>query len=358
MLNVQRFIKEKGLKQLIEEFELTVNETDDLVQLNYNMINSPVNEITNECRGLILEKGTWRVVAKAFDRFFNFNEGKAADIDCASAKAYEKIDGSLILLYFYKGSWRVATRGSINAGGKLPTSDLHKSFAELFWKILDVDNTESVFLKNYTYVFELASMHNRVVKTYEQPELYLLTVVNVANNNYPELPQQQREDFAKQIGVKTPYAVSVEDIDKMVAKANDLPVGDEGFVIVDKNNNRIKIKSKTYLELHKTVNNGKPNIWRLLLSGDLQEFLKYFPAYKEDAKSYVEIYNETLALLETLWSETQGIKDRKEFALKVKDSYVSCYMFLALKGEETPLEIFNKADLEKRVKFFEKNIKE
>jgi len=33
-------------------------------------------------------------------------------------------------------------------------------------------------------------------------------------------------------------------------------------------------------------------------------------------------------------------------------------MFLALKSEETPLEIFNRTDLEKKVKFFEKNIKE
>jgi tRNA splicing ligase len=39
------------------------------------MIGSQKNHpITNECRGLVLETGTWKIVAKTFNRFFNLGE--------------------------------------------------------------------------------------------------------------------------------------------------------------------------------------------------------------------------------------------------------------------------------------------
>lgn len=51
--------------------------------------------IVQECRGLILdEDDNWAVVSYPFDKFFNFNESKAAHLDWASGvDVFEKVDG-------------------------------------------------------------------------------------------------------------------------------------------------------------------------------------------------------------------------------------------------------------------------
>ena len=48
-----------------------------------------------ECRGIILdEQDDWRVVSYPFDKFFNYNESKAAVLDWSQGvDVYEKLDG-------------------------------------------------------------------------------------------------------------------------------------------------------------------------------------------------------------------------------------------------------------------------
>ena len=41
--------------------------------------------VVQECRGLLLEEGTWNVVAMPFTKFFNFGEKLAPTIDWSTA---------------------------------------------------------------------------------------------------------------------------------------------------------------------------------------------------------------------------------------------------------------------------------
>jgi len=76
MLNVQEYLIKNGLQKLQDEFHIEVKEYPDRVTLNYSQIDSPkFNPICDECRGLILRKGTWEVMAMSFVRFYNFAEG-------------------------------------------------------------------------------------------------------------------------------------------------------------------------------------------------------------------------------------------------------------------------------------------
>src|SRR4051812_48509806 len=74
-----------------------------LVQLKYDQISSPFAEpLVRECRGIVLDEADgWRIVARPFDKFFNLGEQLAAEIDWASARPLEKLDGSLAIVYFY-----------------------------------------------------------------------------------------------------------------------------------------------------------------------------------------------------------------------------------------------------------------
>lgn len=52
-----------------------------------------------ECRGLVLDEAKdWAVVAMPYTRFFNYGERWASCIDWATAKVFEKMDGSLMTM--------------------------------------------------------------------------------------------------------------------------------------------------------------------------------------------------------------------------------------------------------------------
>lgn len=66
MLKVQEFLLSGGtLAQLEEQYSIKIREHSFLgvVCLNYDQINSPLGEeIVQECRALILEVGTWKII--------------------------------------------------------------------------------------------------------------------------------------------------------------------------------------------------------------------------------------------------------------------------------------------------------
>lgn len=119
MLNLQTFIHNNpNWRELITRptYCFKVSEKGDLICFKYSQIDSDFNEpLVRECRGIILEKDTWNVVAYPFNKFFNFGEEYADNIDWESAVVETKEDGSLIKIYFYNDEWKIATNGTIDA---------------------------------------------------------------------------------------------------------------------------------------------------------------------------------------------------------------------------------------------------
>lgn len=63
-----------------------------------------------ECRGLVLDEAKdWAVVAMPYTRFFNYGERWASSIDWATAKVFEKMDGSLMTMVRYAVMGIIAT---------------------------------------------------------------------------------------------------------------------------------------------------------------------------------------------------------------------------------------------------------
>jgi hypothetical protein len=108
-----------------------------LVIINYDQIASPKSHpIANECRGLCVElpfdtkelKGLggtaappWTVVAKGMDRFHNYGEipAQSQAFDWSHFTATSKEDGSYMLLYRYRGVWRVNTRHNFSVDARV-----------------------------------------------------------------------------------------------------------------------------------------------------------------------------------------------------------------------------------------------
>lgn len=67
-------------------------------------------------------------------------------------------------------------------------------------------------------------------------------------------------------------------LDEALSAAPKLPLSEEGFVAVDENWNRVKIKNPTYIRAHYLHHNDRPNFLGIPLEREQDEFLAYFPA--------------------------------------------------------------------------------
>lgn len=321
-MELLNFIKEhEDWKELLQEapYFLELKEEDGFVLLKYNQIESDFSQpIVQECRGIILDSNN-KIVCWPFDKFFNYGEYYAAKIDWSSARVQEKIDGSIMKLWYDKnGCWRLSTNGCIDAYKvELNLNDLlklncsYKTFGELFeaaknYKDLDLNALN----QNYTYIFELVSPYNKVVIAY--PEI-LINHIGTRDNI-------TGQEVNVDIGIRKPKEYQINSLEDCVKAASELPSDVEGYVVVDKYWKRIKVKNPIYLQLHRMVSNNDlriKDIINMIFENDYEEFLVYFPEYKsafDDINKKLNILKERI---EVNLPQVRSISDRKEYALKV-----------------------------------------
>lgn len=263
-------------------YNLTIKRDGKLILFKYNQINSDFNEeICCEARGLILEEGTWKVVRMAFKKFFNLGESFAAQLDWNTAVATEKIDGSIISVFFYDGKWRIATNSTIDAfKAELNGVGPYKNFGELFESVLPL-STFTNYNKRRCWTFELVSPYNKVVIDYPETKVYLLSVRDM--DSLEELDLDAVEMIADANGIAVPKRYNLNNEADYRQLVEQMPEGHEGIVVCDGKGERVKIKTLLYFEMHRAKNNGVITLERivdLIRSNDHYEFLSYFPEYK------------------------------------------------------------------------------
>jgi len=261
-LHIQKFLRSgKTLKDLYQRYDVQYNLNSELgiVVFNYRHLSPQNSPIVKESRALILELDTWNVVCKSLDAFYEPSNPHAADVlkafDWSTAKAMEKCDGALVSIYHYKGEWRCGTRFSPD--GALTVWSINSKPTNLTWRQLtervvqDMGYTWQEFTsgldKDVFYTFELVAPENRVIVLYETRKLVLvgaikrdtLEEIDVYSLSYPPL----KPVF---------YEVSnMADCEALVEKFSE-PYDSEGFVVIDKNFNRLKIRNPKHSEMLRT----------------------------------------------------------------------------------------------------------
>ena len=323
------------LAQLQAEYGVNVRQHPDhadLVHVCYDMIDSPKHMIPNSARGHILEVGTWTHVCRPFDRFFNSGEGAAVSIDWSSARSTTKEDGSLLCLWYYGGRWQVSTKGSPNAGGNV--GDRPFTFSQLFWDVWsELGYRQEDLTIGKTYVFELLTPWNKVVVRQNCNRLVLIAVRDNLSGEETDV-----REYAPYLTVVKSYDLNdLQDITATFAELD--PLNFEGYVVVDKDYNRIKVKHPGYVALHHMVSGmSRKNILELVRQGESSEFLTYFPEYSAD---FLEIQGKYLALvsdLDTLWEAIKDLSVGKEFAMGAQKSVYPGPLF-EIKRRGTPIKV-------------------
>lgn len=373
-LKTIKFIKENNnWEELLEQapYFLTIKEDEHYYLLKYNQIESDFsNEIVKECRGLIIDKQTLEPVALSFRKFHNVQEPIHDDIDWITARVQEKIDGSKLLLFYnkYDSKWQVCTSGNLDAY-KANVNDFEITFGDLYEKALKNNNlTKQEFEDkldiHYCYTFELVSPESRVVIPYKEADLYFIGIRNIISFN-EDLPIY----FASYLGIKTPKEYSLKTLDDCLKATDIMGYDEEGFVVVDDNWNRVKIKSPAYVSIHHLRDNGvvnKRRILDLINHNGQDDYLAMFPEYTEYfnevlSKRYNFINRLIKGYRELREFAQDNIKaNRKDFAIWITSNYkdISTFLFNCLNiGLENEYELhkwFESLPVDKQLEYLYK----
>lgn len=140
------------------------------------------------------------------------------------------------------------------------------------------------------------------------------------------------EELDEDIGVKKPKQYDLHTLEDCIATASKMPYSEEGYVVVDKNWNRVKIKSPQYVAVHHLKNNGELNfssLVQLVRANEIEEFCIYFPEYKEYVVKLKNKIDEIISELEKEINElkTKKFDTQKDFAIEVKNKQFSAFYF-------------------------------
>lgn len=315
-----------------------------IILFKYDQIGAPEGDpLVNECRGVILdESDNWRVVSRAFDRFYNYGSVHCQEIDWTTARVQEKLDGSLAVMYYYEGEWRVATSGTPDASGNINGGS--KTFKDYFWEAYgDRELPDHTAPIQSCLVFELTGPLNRVVVPHNEVKLTLLTVRNVDDTNMSEWPRWAVDHVGYQLGfdvVKEFPLQSIDDISKTFETMN--PLHQEGYVVVDGNFNRVKVKHPGYVALHHAKDGMGPKAFlEVARKGETSEVAIAFPEFGGQIEKAAGAIRGLEDCILEAWDSLghRGLQDapQKDFAIGVMTYHkeYSAALF-AIRSKKTP----------------------
>jgi len=234
------------------------------------------DDITLKTRGLVLDT-EGNVIAKSFDKFFNYeelvgNKWVESKIPNEPFEVFEKMDGSLGILFNYNDEWILATKGSFTSDQAIRGMEILKKYR--YEKLI----------KGFTYLFEIIYPENRIVCEYDFEDLILLAVVDnkdgyelrIHDDNI-HLEGIRFRNLYNNLGFKVVKKYDgVRDYSELKSK---ILQNAEGFVIKFENGVRMKIKGEEYVRLHRILTGFSTyDIWEHLKDGkDVMELVEKVP---------------------------------------------------------------------------------
>ena len=250
--NICKFISEHSddWRTLLQnEYKIKIKEDGAYAIFNYNYECDFHNPIVQEARGIIIDTERLEVVCWPFRKFGNHTESYADEIDWDSARVLEKVDGSIIKLWYDARAekWQFSTNGIIRAENAPIESLGALSYMSVIRTADNFDDIDFDALdKDTTYIFELVSPQTQVVIKYDTASLYHIGT----RNNKTGIESDD------DIGIKKPMQYPLTSLEGAINAAIALNGGEdevekEGFVVVDKNWHRVKVKSPDYVLTHR-----------------------------------------------------------------------------------------------------------
>lgn len=300
-----------------------------------------------DCRGIVFDTATGKVIAKRLHKFFNVNEKdetQQANLDWNEPHVIlEKLDGSMIT------PLPLAT--GIRWGTKMGVTDV-----ALPVEVFVSDNPQYVEAAQYaivnhcTLIFEWCSRQQRIVVDYPTEALVLIAVRNNFTGEY--MPYEEMHTvFGNTWGIPIvkAYAGTANSMEALIAETRDL-IGAEGYVVRFESGHMVKVKAEDYVRLHRAkdmisfeksvidliVNEKADDVKAFLQAEDLARFNKFEKEFWDGvtatATKLVELFNNT---------GQHFVRDRRTFAVEFVqklDKKYHKFMYSMYEGK-LPLEL-------------------
>jgi RNA ligase len=283
------------------------------------------DEITLNMRGTVIRDEDGLVIARVFKKFFNIEEIPSALIPNEPFEVFEKMDGSLGILFWYEGEWHLATRGSFVSDQAIKGK-----------AILNAKYDTHFLFKHQTYLFEIIYKENRIVVDYgDQEKLVMLGAIDT--HTLTEIPIDDFQDYGFDIVKKHDF--SGKEFNEM---KEGVDFNSEGYVVRFQSGFRMKIKGEEYVRLHRLLTNfSNVDIWEALKNGDdiskmLERVPDEFDAWVRKTINNLQIqFNE---IKENVDKEYWTLINRKEYAEKIKDNPIRHLLFSRLTSYSSKYE--------------------
>lgn len=323
-----------SLQQAIEiaenKPEFVIKKKNGLVWIDYIFqLPDTFNGIAKNFRGVIFEEETGEMLSLPFHKFFNLNQREEFSFEKfkeRKAKIFEKMDGSMVQFFKYKGNLQSSTRMSNET--RQSTTGLKLALENKRLK----ESIEDSIDNGLTPIFELVSPKNQIVIAYPKTKLVYLSSRGRKNGDY--YFEEKYEDKSSCLNFE------FKEIYSHLDKENY-----EGYVCYFEDE-ILKVKTQWYLQKHRTVDVlMKPayNLCQIVFDGNMDDFVANAP--NEYKKAIQDIYTDV---------QTDLINLKKGVADSYKDA-IENFKF-------SPLDLENQNSKEEKKKqffyFVEKNYPE
>jgi RNA ligase len=258
------------LHEMIQEKRISKQVHPDLPISIYNYTNRAQfmgkwTKAERVCRGLIVEDGTGKVIARGPEKFFNYGQTGAPEVSLETpVTVTTKHDGSLGILWKYQGEYGVATRGSFTS-----EQAVHATKMLCTWTP-DIDYADE---RGFTRIVEIVYPGNRIVLDYGiRDELIPIGTVDNFTGLIRHRPPSVQVPYSKV--VSSGYRLTLEEAINRV-----IPADEEGYVLDlhgegGKVIGHVKLKGEEYKILHGLLTNTNARrIWVQLAARECHQLV-------------------------------------------------------------------------------------
>jgi hypothetical protein len=254
--------------------------------------------------------------------------------------AEEFIEGTMVNVFWddsigLEGGWEISTRNTVGATSTFYKGKQSKTFREMFLEAARENNMEfSLLDKKYSYSFVVQHPDNRIVVPFKRPQLYLVAVYSIHNDNNVIAIDvhdcQQFKDLFSSTSVKFPQIYSFNKYSDLIQKYASMNTRYDcvGVVLYNKlTGERAKIRNPVYEQVRNLRGNQPKLQYQYLClrkEGKVGEFLKFYP---ENKKEFSGFRDQVHLFTDTLFANYVSCYIKKERPLKEFSEQYRTHMF-------------------------------
>ncbi len=269
------------------------------------------NDISLQCRGLKFD-ANGKLIARPFHKFFNMGEREdPLKMDWSRPHVIQdKLDGTMIHPALLDNDLVFMTRMGLTSHAKAASNFVSSTIQML---------CKDMLLAGLTPMFEYTGPKNRVVISYDKPQITLLAIRETVSGRY----LTSKETSAIALKYDVPLVKSFGQVDDIKAFIQDgrALAGVEGYVVAFDDGHRVKLKADGYVLRHRALSHVhmEKNVLNWVVTNAIDDVIPLLS--KENAEHVLE-YQQTVENaisrqtqdVEDFFAEHQNL-DRKTYAL-------------------------------------------